>query len=165
MSSFRIKPRFKHYTDIKFEELEHSILENLNSCDFDCQYKYVSGYMLIQIPQKERSIWSPELNLAMDTVDGKTVITGRYGPDSKTFTTILVIYIVLGLLTFFIGIYGSAQYSITKNAPILWLIPALLVVGLGVYITAQLGQKLAAGQMYRLHFFYEKVIGQKINIR
>ncbi|MEZ4907337.1 MAG: hypothetical protein R2771_06795 [Saprospiraceae bacterium] len=165
MSSFRIKPRFKHYTNIKFEEMEKMILENLNSCDYDFQYKYVKGYMVIQIPKKDRNIWSPELNLAIEEEDGRTVVIGRYGPDSKTFITILVMYIVIGLLTFFIGIYGSAQYTVNKSAPILWLIPALLVVGLGVYITAQLGQKLGASQMYRLHFFYEKMIGHKIDIR
>jgi len=164
MSSFRIKPKFKHYTDLNYEELEKLIKEELAKSEDTCVYRFITGHMKIQIPEEDRHYWSPELNLNIEEEDGKTVVIGRYGPDPKTWTTIVVGYAILGLLTFFIGIYGSAKYSLGLNATILWLIPLFILLALGIYIIAQFGQKLGAKQMYQLHFFYERIIGQKIKI-
>jgi len=164
MSSFRIKPRFKHVTDLSYDKLSELIEKGLNDKERECEYQFITGSLRIKIPEKDRHYWSPELNLAIDQDGEETVIVGRYGPSSGTWTMIVAGYAALGLLTFFIGLYGSARLSVGLSASILWLIPVFLVLALALYITAQFGQKLGAEQMYQLHFFYQSIIGKKVKI-
>lgn len=149
---------------MSYEELENMIKKELSKNENECIYRFIPGHMKIQIPEEERHFWSPELNLVIEKEGDKTVVIGHYGPDPKTWTTIIVIYAVLAILTFFTGIYGSAKYSLGMDSSILWLIPLFIIIAMGIYIMAQFGQKIGAKQMYQLHFFYERIIGQKINI-
>lgn len=165
MSSFRIKPKFKHVTDLSYDEISEMIKKGLEREDSECEYQFISGALRVKIPEKDRHYWSPELNLSFEEIDDKTEIVGRYGPNSGVWTLIIAIYAALTLLTFFIGIYGSAKMSVGLDGTILWLIPVFFVIALAIYITAQFGQKLGAEQMFQLHFFYQKIIGEKIKIQ
>ena len=165
MSSFRIKPRFKHQTKLTYKELEVMIKEGLEKEESGCEYQLIIGAMRIKIPEADRHFWSPELNLSFEEEDGKAEIVGSYGPSAGTWTVIVAGYAFLSLLTFFIGIYGSARLSVGLSGTILWFLPLFLVLGLALYIAGQFGQKLGAEQMYQLHFFYQKIIGEKVKIK
>lgn len=165
MSSFRIKPRFKHVTEMSYDQISELIKQGLDKDKTECDYQFILGSLRVKIPEADRHYWSPELNLSFEEIDDKTEIVGRYGPSSTTWTLIVAIYAALALLTFFIGIYGSAKVSVGLDGTILWLIPVFFVLALALYITAQFGQKLGAEQMYKLHFFYQKIIGEKIKIQ
>ena len=164
MSSFRIKPRFKYESPLSIDELSDLIKKGLEDEERVCEYQFIPGSLRIRIPEGDRHFWSPELSLSIEEEDGKSVIIGRYGPSSGTWTMIIAGYAALGLLMFFIGIYGSARASLGLSSSILWLLPVLGVSILALYITAQFGQKLGAEQMYQLHFFFQSVIGKRIKI-
>ncbi len=164
MSSFRIKPRFKYKTDLSIEELSELIKKGLEDEERVCEYQFIPGSLRIRIPESDRHFWSPELTLSLDKESDSSVIIGRYGPSSGTWTLIVAGYAALGLLMFFIGIYGSARMSLGLSSSILWALPVLALCIIALYITAQFGQKLGAEQMYQLHFFFQSVIGKKIKI-
>jgi len=165
MSSFRIKPRFKYKSSLSLDELSDLIKKGLEDEERVCEYQFIPGSLRIRIPEEDRHFWSPELTLSIEKDnEGNSVIIGRYGPSPGTWTLIVAGYAALGLLIFFIGIYGSARMSLGLSSSILWLLPVLGVLMLALYITAQFGQKLGAEQMYQLHFFFQNVIGKRIKI-
>ena len=50
------------------------------------------------------------------------------------------------------------------EVPGFWLVPYLPWISLGIYITAQVGQKLGAQQTFQLHQFLETTLEEKISI-
>lgn len=166
MSSFRLRPRFRHLTERDFtairQMVENEIETNGATCDLDIR----NGHISVKIPENERHFWSPQLDLSIEQEEGeeKTLILGHYGPNPNTWALFTYGYVILGILSVFVFIWGMSKFTLGKSAPELWLL--LLIGGLaaGLYILAQFGQKIGAEQMYNLHFFYQKAIGEKIKI-
>lgn len=166
MSSFRLRPRFQHFTDLDVKAIESLVQKEKENADTDCDLSILSGYIVVRIPPEDRHFWSPQLSLSIEEEeeDGKTLIRGFYGPNPNTWALFTYGYAVLGIAFVFIGIWGMAKLTLDKAAHELWILPILGVLALTLYIIAQFGQKLGAEQMFKLHFFYQKVIGEKIKI-
>lgn len=164
MSSFRIRPRFKHLVREDQHAVEQKILSALQVEMPVCESDFRSGYINLRIPQSEIHYWSPQLTLTFESTEEGTVIRGLYGPAPNVWTLFFFGYAAVGVLSLVIGMWGFARYSLGLGAGILWLLPVLGGVGAALYLIAQFGQKLGAEQMYRLHHFYESLIHDKIAI-
>lgn len=46
----------------------------------------------------------------------------------------------------------------------LWIFAALMLIMIGMYIFAQLGQKIGAQQTFLLHQIYEEAVGESVEI-
>jgi len=164
MSSFRSRPRFKMVVPISTKELEARLTDKLKDKSIDCECVFLDGHCVIKIPYGERHFWSPELSLSIEEDKDGSLIRGLYGPNSTIWTMFMFGYIGIGTLAFFTSFYGFSRLSLGMEAQILWLLPVLVACALMIYLFAQVGQKLGAEQMYRLHHFFEATIGRKPEI-
>ena len=73
-------------------------------------------------------------------------------------------YAALGVLSLFTGVFGLSQLMLEMDAPILWAIPIMAAIAIGLYLVAQAGQKVGAEQMFRIHHFYEQVIKHRVTL-
>lgn len=164
MSSFRIRPRFKHFSKLSSVEIEDRIQLALEKESADCVAVKLPGHVYLKIPVRERHFWSPQLHVTFEESEEGTIVRGLYGPNPTVWAVFFFGYVVLGLIFFFAGMWGLSQWSLGISAGVLWVLPITAVLALILYIIAQTGQKIGAEQMFRLHLFYENTIGDKMHI-
>ena len=166
MSSFRVRPRFRHVIpfepEITIEKIDTKITEKKDRCEV----KRFPEYLCLRIPEEQLHFWSPQLTLNIEPIDsGKTVINGVYGPNANVWSIFLYAYLTAGSIALFSGCLGVAQLLIDHQAWGFWIFwPALAAIVI-FYLTAQFGQKLGASQTYQLHQAYEDSIGASVEIR
>lgn len=165
MSSFRLRPRFTHVLAVGAQEARDKIVEKVKSDEARCEVKSFPGFVCLRIPESDRHYWSPRLNLSLDTnEEGHTVIQGTYGPNANVWSSFLYGYLLVGSVGLFSGILGACQSCLGMNPWGLWIFGAMLAIAIGMYLTAQFGQKLAAQQTFLLHQIYESAVGQHVEI-
>jgi len=166
MSSFRVRPRFTHSLPLPPAEVEEQLSLVIGRDHEEIHLKRFPGYLTLRIRDESQHFWSPQLTLSLDPAeDESTTIQGIYGPRTHVWTLFLYGYLIVGTLGTFTGIFGIAQW-VVGNRP--WgLIPfgLFLAAGGGLYMLAQMGQKLAARQTYTLHLAYEGAVGDNAEIR
>lgn len=165
MSSFRIRPRFQQSISIPPRSFEAQVASYLEDPDSHCVGTAMPDFVILKIPQEERHFWSPQLSLSLEEEDGGTCIRGLYGPNPTVWAIFFFGYSVLGVLALFVGIIGFSRMSLGLDAMILWLLPLFAGIAVALYIIAQTGQKVGAAQMFTLHHFLEKVIGEQVKIQ
>lgn len=165
MSSFKVRPRFRHVLTVTPDEFEESIRSDLKKEDSDYVGVVIPGYIVLKTNPEERHFWSPQLSLSFDEhEEGGTLVRGLYGPNPTVWAIFFFGYVALGLGSLFIAIMGLSNVALGQPAPVLWILPGLAIAAAGLYLFAQFGQKLGADQMYHLHSYYENLTHQKISI-
>jgi len=163
MSSFAIRPRFKHSQRGERSQIEGQIQKALED-EKQLTAMSISGHLHIKIHPDEQHFWSPQLDLSFEQDDEEVIIRGLYGPKPTLWAVFFFGYVVLGFLTIFVGMWGLSRWSLGMSSMVLWAIPVFALLAAVMYFMAQTGQKLGAQQMFDIHHFYEKTIGEKIHI-
>ncbi|MFY0687616.1 MAG: hypothetical protein JXQ90_10655 [Cyclobacteriaceae bacterium] len=163
MSSFRIRPRFKHLVSDEINEVEARINQALEKKGKDVfQKTSLSGHITIRTPLARRHFWSPQLHLTFEQTDEGTVVRGLYGPNPTVWAVFFFGYVTIGILSLFLGMWGLSRWSLDLSYDILWSIPALGACAVLLYVVAQAGQKVGSQEMFDLHHFYEEVVHDKV---
>lgn len=164
MSSFRLRPHFTHRLDMNVEEarawLERGMRENTDRCEV----KSFPGYLSLRILEAEQHYWSPQLQLSLDPDGEGALVTGTYGPNTNLWSSFVYAYLILASAALFSGILGMCQWCIGQTPWGLWILGVALTIAAGLYISAQMGQKLGAQQTFQLHRVYEAAIGREVAI-
>ena len=74
-------------------------------------------------------------------------------------------YLLVGSVGLFSGIFGCCQARLGMMPWGLWIFGFALAIAIGMYVMAQMGQKLGARQMFQLHQIYEDAMGTPVEIR
>ncbi|MEM9328411.1 MAG: hypothetical protein AAGA85_22275 [Bacteroidota bacterium] len=164
MSSFRVRPRFKHLVKMPASEVESVIMSSIKEERYVYAEGFLQGHADLKIPVEERHYWSPQLHVSTEQTADGTIIRGLYGPNPTVWGLFFFGYLTLGVLFFFAGFWGMTKLTLGHTANILWALPILAGLALTLYIIAQMGQKIGADQMYRLHYFYEGIFEDKVAI-
>jgi hypothetical protein len=163
MSSFKIRPRFKHAFAGEREIFEQKIVNELKN-SHRLVFTYLSGQLYIKFHSKVEHFWSPQLHLSFEQEQDKVIVLGLYGPNPTVWAIFFFGYTALGILTLFFGMYGLIRYNLQMDYTILWLIPVFVLLAIVMYVSAQAGQKIGAQQMFEIHHFYEELTGDKIEV-
>ena len=166
MTSFRIRPRFQLESSKSLAEIQAQVKAKLKTEGAACVGSVIPGHIVIRIPPTDQHYWSPQLSLSLEesATGTGTLIRGLYGPSPNVWTLFTFSYATISLLILFIGIIGFSQKNLGHPAPILWALPALLAIGIFLYVLSQMGQKVGAEQTFTLHHFFEEAIGEKVHI-
>ncbi|MBO3699782.1 hypothetical protein [Roseivirga sp. E12] len=165
MSSLRIRPRFKEEIPGNPEVFRTRIQEAIDT-ENEFTGLVSDQYCVIKIRPEERHYWSPQLTLTLEeTSEDNLEVRGLYGPKPSVWAVFFMSYAALGVLSLFAGVFGLSQLMLDKPAPILWAIPVMGAIALGLYLIAQAGQKVGAEQMFRIHHFYEQVIKHRVALK
>jgi hypothetical protein len=166
MSSFRIRPTFTQILDLPVDEARERIVSRVEENEDRCEVKNFPGFICLRIPAEHRRYWTPRLNLSLyPTDDGQTRIEGTYGPNANMWSSFLYGYLLIGSIGLFSGIFGFCQAKLGMQPWGLWIFGAALAIAIGMYVMAQMGQKLGARQMFQLHQIYEDAMGATVEIR
>jgi hypothetical protein len=153
MNKIRIRPRFKIWLNATLAEVQQHIERDLNKPDSTCQGVFTHGHFYIKLPQREQHFWSPQLNVSLEPSENGTIIRGLYGPNPTLWVFFALCYGALGILILFISIVGLSNWSLDIDASILWIVPILLLIMLGIYVFNLMGKNVAAKQMQILQHF------------
>ena len=163
MTSFHIRPRFQKKVAITVGKLKQEIQTELEKTN-ECVGSFSNNMAIIKLPFQEQYYWSPQLSLTLDEKDGYTEIRGLYGPNPSIWVMFAFGYGALSVLALFHLIIGFSMWQMGKGSFVLSLLVVEVSLAVLLYMAAQMGQKKGASQLYRLHFFFEKVIHEKIAI-
>ena len=72
----------------------------------------------------------------------------------------IVIYlaVIVGFVAFVALFWGLSRLSLDYSADILWLVPVALILILGVYLLARIGQQMTLSQVKQLKNFVETTL-------
>lgn len=149
-----IRPRFKLVTDLSEEEV-FDRLKKFTLEDKTVVGKKVLDQFYLDIPDyNDRTYWSPELRVTIEKDEydfpGKTLIRVLVGPRSNVWMLFVFIYSFLSLFSVFGGMYGLSQLNLGISTPWIWCFPITLMVIIGVWVIAKIGQSTSRDQTLHL---------------
>lgn len=160
----RIRPRIYTETDLSPEEVDQRIRTQLREERTLCSGESTKGYATICPPEEEQHFWSPQLTITLDKDENDiTRVRGLYGPKPSVWTMFVFFYAAIGFAIMIISMIGLSYWSLGKPATLLWLVPALLLIFLSLYLVAYFGQRLGHKQMTNLHRFLERCLNKEID--
>lgn len=156
--SAELRPRVKIVSNLKRDEIINRIKNKIEDPNTSCNGWAKEGYALICAPENDRHIWTPQLNLQIDEIDGGTEVRGVIGPSASVWTAFAFTFSILGFIAFVSLFWGLSRLSLDYSANILWVVPVTLVLIVGVYILARVGQQMSRDQVKELKNFVETTI-------
>lgn len=146
------------------DEIIELVKEKLDNNSHNLQGFAMQDHITIRVNQSQRHFWSPQLSVIMyrESTDDATRLVGVYGPMPNVWTLFTMIYLAVAFLSVFISIIGFSQRALGNDAKILYALPLLATIAIGMYIFSQMGQKLAAAQTYAMHYFFQEALGENI---
>ena len=160
LSSFRVRPRFREIVPLKRDATKQAILASLAQEPAGTyELRPFAEFVGIHIAEKDRRYWSPRLMLSLyEWPEGGTLIEGTFGPEIEVWSIFLYGYLGTGMLGSLSAIYGGAQVFIGQEPWAFYVTGTMAVIAATLYLAAQLGQKFAAHQTYKLHAAYERAV-------
>jgi hypothetical protein len=132
--------------------VQQQVLEALANPPEGLVVRAFPGLVGLHIADEKRHTWSPRLLLHFEPAqDGTTLIEGVYGPETEVWSVFVYGYFFSGMLGVFSAILGGAQFFIKSPTWAFWITGAMAALAAGLYVAAQLGQKLGAWQTLQLH--------------
>lgn len=164
MASFRVRPKFEMTSSKTMEDIITLVKEKLKTNTHNLHGQAMQDHITIRVNRSHRHYWSPQLSVLMyrEPEDVTTRIIGVYGPMPNVWTLFALVYLAVGVLFVFIAIIGFSQQALGNDSSILYVLPVLAAIAIGMYIFSQMGQKLGAAQTYAIHYFFEEAIGENV---
>ena len=160
----KIRPRFKIAIEHPPGELIAAIRKELAKENASCSGTTTANFASIFPLPEHRHYWSPQLTITIEQTENGSFVRGLYGPKPSVWTMFVFFYSLIGFATLIVLMIGLSYLTLDQPAPILWLVPALLLVFLSLYLVAYTGQKLGQKQMGNLHRFMEQCFKMEINL-
>ena len=85
---------------------------------------------------------------------------GTYGPNANLWALFLYGWLISASALLFSGILAGVQLALGYPAWGLWVFCPFVGIAIGLWVTAQMGQKFGATQTGRLHHLYEEAMGR-----
>ncbi len=153
MSIPKMRPTFLLAVNLKHDEAIGRVRTLLNHPDGRFTGKVVGRHIMLTVSKTERHFWSPWLDLEVDEDDespdasGTVTVRGRFMPHPSIWTAYVAGYFGLGTLALFAACFAYAQWATEASPTALWVVGVCVLVTVGIWWSAQVGQKLAREQM------------------
>lgn len=161
--AFHLRPRFTILSDRSIDELCDMFRDQLQKPDTAYSGKVRSGFVSLYPKSEDRHYWSPHFSLSMEASEveeGKTLISGIYGPSPEVWTMFVFFYAITGLSIVIASVIGFANRSIGESGAILWLVPVLVLIFASMYSVSYFGQKKGHDQVEGIYrFLSERIEG------
>lgn len=158
--SAELRPRVKTISKLGKEEIVERIKKKVEDPNNEYSGWAKDGYALIYAPETDRHLWTPQLNLQIDELDGKTEVRGVIGPSASVWTAFAFTFSLLTFIVFVSLFWGLSRLSLDYSAHILWVVPIALIIILGVYLIARIGQQMTYNQVRQLKNFVEVTLDE-----
>ncbi len=156
MSIPKMRPTFLLAVNLTHDQAIERIRGLVEHPDGRFTGKVVGKHIMLTVSEKDRHFWSPWLDMEVleDEEDsdagGAATVRGRFMPHPNIWTAYMAAY--FGLVTFglFAACFAYAQWVTESSPTALWGVGLSVVVTVAVWWSAQVGQRLARGQMEQL---------------
>ncbi|MGH0033792.1 MAG: hypothetical protein ACQGVK_02050 [Myxococcota bacterium] len=162
MADLKLRPRFSVDVCCGASAVVAALEQRIEDADSDIEGRFDTARCVLRIPESRRYLWSPELDVTFDPLDGSAErpsgvrVRCLFTPRPSVWTVFAFLYGVLALLGLCGGIYGLTLLTLGHFS---WLIVAPLVSGalIGlIYGATFIGQGLASTQMYELRRYLDE---------
>jgi hypothetical protein len=158
----RIRPRIRVESPLTPEQIYALISEKLEKSKPNIEGSVLPDFATLSPPNEDQYFWSPQLTMTIESTENGSLIRGLYGPKPQVWTMFVFFYSIIGFACLIISMVGLSLWTLNKDASVLWLIPALMLLFLSLYLVAYLGQKFGQKQMICLHQFMEECLDERI---
>ena len=158
--SAELRPRIKIISQLNKDEIVERIKRKIEDPETKCTGWAKEGYALISAPESDKRIWTPQLNLQIDEIEEGTEVRGIIGPSANVWTAFAFAFSLLGFVAFVSLFWGLSRLSLDYSADILWLVPISLLLIVGVYTLARVGQQMSRDQIKELKKFIESTLSK-----
>lgn len=110
-------------------------------------------HLMLTVPASQRHTWSPWLHVDLrPPEDGRpgTHVFCRFSPHANLWTAIAFTYLALATIAALASMFALAQSTLGGMPWAWWVVLACIVGAVGLWIMAQVGQRLAQDQMAEL---------------
>ena len=159
--AIRSRPRFKVMAEMTAEEFAKKMQMYLKD-----RNKVLGGYCNVEVGtiyvlKNQEKYWAPQLQLRLEQENDsseKIMIRGVFGPRPAIWTLFAFSYGAGFALLLTTGLYGWIELALGIGKLWVWtnLIGVLLIIG--PFISAQIGQRIAKGHIEILRSFIERVL-------
>jgi len=170
MSIPKMRPTFLLTVDLTQEQVIDKLRGLIDHNDGRFTGKVVGRHVMLTVSEKDRHFWSPWLDMEViepeedeavdgaEGTDGKVTVRGRFMPHPNIWTAYVAGYFGLATFSTFAAIYAYAQWATESSPTALWGAGLGVLITIVVWWSAQVGQKLAHGQMEELR----EVVGAEL---
>jgi hypothetical protein len=155
------RPRFRFYTDLSVETVHEKVIKRLeeNNPKRFVYGKILQHHRVLKYPQSSRDFFTPQMDIAVEKEDGKTLVRCLIGPAPIIWTFFMFAYGILGTIALFSGFFWGS-YAMLGKSSMLYL-PALisLLLMLGLYIGVKVAKANTKPEMEKLKQFLDKSLG------
>ncbi len=115
------------------------------------------GHMVLSIPAEKRHYWSPQLDISFSENEDQegTLIRCLLAPAPAVWTMFMFFYALAGFVLLVGLMIAGSQYTLDKNLWGLWLAAGAMIVGVILFLIAQVGKSLSRAEMEELKKFIE----------
>lgn len=153
----RVRPRYRRISSLPSCQVIDEILEGLIA------KKGVAGSTLenhayLRIPDEDQHYWSPEFHVTVEKLEEGSLVRGVVGPKPKVWTMFMFFYSAVIVLFFLGTAMGVSQWMLKMDSPMLWSIPACILLWILIVVAAKFGQYKGQKQMERLWQFLDDAV-------
>lgn len=109
--------------------------------------QFRQGHAMLSIRADQRHFWSPWLHLDVRKQGDRSVLFGRFSPHPTIWTAYIFAYGTLAILSSFALVFAASQYLTQTWPSAILAIPVCAAIAIALWITAQIGQRLADDEM------------------
>ena len=152
-----MRPRFKLQLPVERETWLQKLrwlLDNEPGC---LRGQVFRKHAVLEVCDKERTFWSPYLNLEVEDEPDGSAVRGRFSPHPNVWTMFMGVYILLALAGLGGLSYGIVQYTLGQTPWAFLIAPAAVAMFGFVYGATLIGQGLGAEQMYTMRSLVDRV--------
>ncbi|NOX87237.1 MAG: hypothetical protein GXO86_14990 [Chlorobi bacterium] len=153
-----VRPRYKRETDLSPCQVTDQILQALIN-KREVKGTILKNTVYLKIPEDEQRYWSPVFEVTVSKKgDNESLIRGVIGPKPEIWTMFMFFYAVDFVLLFFGVFMGISQWLLGMDAPMLWSVPAFVLLWFLIYMAGRYGRIKARRQTGRLLKFLDEAI-------
>jgi len=159
--AIRSRPRFKVVAKMAADEFSQKLKKH-----FQNHQRNLGGYVnsevaVIRLRQDKEKYWAPQLQIRVEENEdqkGTIVVRGLFGPRPAIWTFFMFSYGLGGAILLTTGLYGWIEMALGIGNFWVWTNLLGLILIIGPYISAKIGQQIAKNHMSVLRTFIETVL-------
>jgi hypothetical protein len=146
-----MRPTFAIDFPIESTDAMDRLCSLVQDADYPIEGRVAGNHLMLVIPPSQRHFWSPWLHLEVHEHSDGATVKGRFSPNPSVWTGFMLTYIALATLVFFAGMFGISQWVMDKPPSALMLAVIPLLIGIVMYWSSLIGQRIAHAQMQELY--------------
>ena len=163
--NIEIRPRFK-----LISEMEENLILDRVSLALPLQSEIIGtvnqDHIFLKIPKDQQHYWSPHMEVVVKKYyedETKTSVSCLIGPKPSIWLMFVFMYVGIGVLALFGGLYGLVKWNLGKESIFIWAIPLAIILCSIIYLTSKYGQRKGRDQMlYMVSFLYHAIDDDEI---